>query len=130
MAKESTDASPVAKHLDTPAPRAKASKTETWRQEPGGATIPARRKAQRSNPENAAIDNGERGDSRARSRESAEAPRSLLERRRDKEKCCVQRTPDQNGRTQMIRVIYLSEARREEADRVSFDDHERRAAAE
>ena len=46
---------------ETPATRAKSSETEMWRVEPGGATMPARRKAQRSNSKNAAVDNGKKG---------------------------------------------------------------------
>ena len=74
----------------------------------------ARRKAQRSNSENAVVDNGEKGEEEiVRDPESAEIPKSPPERRRGREKRRRQRTPKDAGSEW---AICLAKARREEAD--------------
>ena len=108
--------SPAAKQSETPATQARASETEMWRVEPGGASILARRKAQRRNSENAVVDNGAKGGGKEEIvRERQNSKKFSREATGQLENHRHQRTLDQNGQTQMTVAILLAKARREEA---------------
>ena len=127
MAKKRLDASPITRREGV----------QDRDVEPGEASILARRKAQRSNSENAIVDNGEKGEEKkeeivrerrksknfsreATGQRETSPPENAGERRQ---------TPDQNGWTHVTGAIHLAMARREKMNRPSVDNHERRAAA-